>query len=99
LGKPTGIDIPNEKGGLLPTREWKERARKEQWYPGETLSVGIGQGYLVLTPLQLAQATARIAARGRGAQPHLVHAVENPLNGQIVAYKSDPLPPIKLRSN
>ncbi len=98
LGKPTGIDIPNEKGGLLPTKEWKERVRKEQWYAGETLSVGIGQGYLVLTPLQLAHATARFAARGRGAEPHLVHAVENPLTSQVVAYKTEPLAPIKLRS-
>jgi penicillin-binding protein 2 len=99
LGKPTGIDIPNEKGGLLPTKEWKERARKEVWYPGETLSVGIGQGYLVMTPLQLAHATARIAARGKGAAPHLVHAVEDPLTGQVVGFKQEPLPPIKLRGN
>jgi penicillin-binding protein 2 len=98
LGKPTGIDIPNEKGGILPTREWKERARREVWYPGETLSVGIGQGYLVMTPLQLAHATARIAARGKGAQPHLVHAVEDPLSGQITAVKPNYLPPIKMRS-
>jgi penicillin-binding protein 2 len=99
LGKPTGIDIPNEKGGILPTKEWKERARKEVWYPGETLSVGIGQGYLVMTPLQLAHATARIGARGKGFEPHLVHAVEDPLNGQVVAFKPEPLPPIKLRSH
>ncbi|HZP13244.1 MAG TPA: penicillin-binding protein 2 [Nevskiaceae bacterium] len=98
LGKPTGIDIPNEKGGLLPTKEWKERARKEVWYPGETLSVGIGQGYLVLTPLQLAQATARMAARGHGAQPHLVHAIEDPVTNKITALKPELLPPIKLRN-
>jgi penicillin-binding protein 2 len=98
IGKATGVDIPNEKGGLLPSREWKERARKEVWYPGETLSVGIGQGYMSLTPLQLAHATARMAARGRGAKPHLVHAIEDPLNGEIVALKPELLPPIKLRN-
>jgi penicillin-binding protein 2 len=97
LGKPSGIDIPNEKGGLLPSSEWKQRVRNEPWFPGETLSVGIGQGYLSMTPLQLAQATARLAARGGGGRPRLINAFENPLNGEVVAVQADKLPPIKLR--
>ncbi|MFU8855726.1 MAG: penicillin-binding protein 2 [Deferrisomatales bacterium] len=61
LGRPTGLDIPSEKGGLVPSREWKRRARREPWYTGETLSVAIGQGYLLTTPLQLASMMAGLA--------------------------------------
>jgi penicillin-binding protein 2 len=96
LGKPTGLDLPNEKGGLLPTREWKKRARKENWYPGETLITGIGQGYLTLTPLQMAQMTARVAMRGKGFRPHLVHATQDPATGSVVAVAPEPLAPIVL---
>ena len=54
LGIATGLDLPAEKGGLIPSRDWKQRVRKEPWYAGETLSVAIGQGYVLATPLQLA---------------------------------------------
>jgi penicillin-binding protein 2 len=68
LGRATDVDLPLEKAGLLPSREWKRRVRKESWYPGETLNVGIGQGYfLTVTPIQLAQITARMAMRGEAA--------------------------------
>jgi penicillin-binding protein 2 len=97
IGAPTGLDLPGEKAGLLPSREWKKRARRENWYPGETLNVGIGQGYFTMTPLQLAQVTARLALRGRGFRPRIVHAQQDPLTGTITAVKPEPLPPIRLR--
>lgn len=94
LGHPTGIDLPLEKTGLLPSREWKMRTRKEAWYPGETLNVGIGQGYMTTTPIQLAQITARMALRGRGFRPHIVHAMQDALTGRITPVQPEPLPPI-----
>lgn len=71
-GKKTGIDNTNERSGLLPSREWKRRYKRLPWFPGETLSLGIGQGYLLATPLQLAVATATIANRGEHFTPRLV---------------------------
>ena len=76
LGKKTGIDLPGELSGLLPSREWKRAARHEVWYPGETLISGIGQGYNLVTPLQLAEATAILANHGTILQPHIVHATQ-----------------------
>ena len=94
FGSQTGIDIPNEKGGLLPSKEWKRRVYKQAWFPGETLSIGIGQGYLTTTPLQLAQATARVAMRGQGFKPHVVHAIADPSTGAIAGVAPEPLPPL-----
>lgn len=71
LGRRTGIDIPGEREGLVPTTEWKKRVMKEDWYPGETISVAIGQGPLQVTPLQVAAMTAAIANRGTSVRPHL----------------------------
>lgn len=97
LGLVTGLDLPGEKAGLLPSREWKKRVRRENWYPGETLNIGIGQGYLTTTPLQLAHITARLAMRGRGFRPHMVHAVQDAATGTVTAVAPEPLPPIRLR--
>ena len=94
FGRATGIDIPHERSGLLPSREWKRRMRKEAWFPGETLNIGIGQGYWQVTPLQLAQATARLAMRGGGFEPHMVHAYEDPLTGAITGVTPKALPPM-----
>ena len=94
FGSATGIDIPHERSGLLPSRQWKQRVRKEVWFPGETLNIGIGQGYWQVTPLQLAQATARIAMRGGGFEPHMVHAFEDPLTGTITGVTPKALPRI-----
>jgi penicillin-binding protein 2 len=74
MGAPTGIELPGERDGLLPTREWKQQRYGVAWQPGDTLSVGIGQGYLTATPLQLCQEAARIAS-GRAVSPRLVHMV------------------------
>lgn len=99
LGHTTRIDLPLEKSGLMPSREWKRRTRKENWYPGETLNVGIGQGYMMTTPLQLAQMTARIAMRGGGFKPHIVHAMEDPLTGKRESIAPEPLETIVLKNN
>ncbi len=71
LGALTGIDLPGEKAGLVPDPEWKRRVRNEPWYPGETISVSIGQGPIQVTPLQMAAQTALIANRGTGIVPYL----------------------------
>ena len=76
LGSPTGIDLPHELGGLMPSREWKLRVQKTPWYAGETVSVAIGQGQVSVTPLQLVRAVAAIANGGYLVRPHLVKGAE-----------------------
>lgn len=75
LGRPTGIDLPHEAGGLVPSPEWKQRVLGAPWYAGETVSVAIGQGALMTTPLQLARLVAAVAGDGQLVQPHMVRAV------------------------
>lgn len=77
FGRKSGIDIAGEVDGLLPTPEWKQRRFKQPWYKGETVIVGIGQGYTLATPMQLAQATAILANKGVAMRPHLVSAITN----------------------
>jgi len=72
FGKPTGIDLPSESGGLMPTPEWKQRRHGQTWYPGDTVNIGIGQGYWLATPLQLAHATATVAMRGKRIRPRVL---------------------------
>lgn len=76
LGTRTGLDTTNERGGILPSSAWKRQSRGETWYPGETLNVGIGQGYMLATPLQLAVATSVIASRGLQFRPRLVRSID-----------------------
>ena len=78
FGRASGIDIGGERGGLLPSPAWKRAALGEAWFPGETLIIGIGQGYTLTTPLQLARATAILANRGRAPRPRLVSAISDP---------------------
>ncbi len=78
LGEKTGIDLPNEDPGLIPSPEWKRKARGQPWYLGETISVSIGQGAVGVTPLQLVRSVAGIALGGVFLRPHLVDAPENP---------------------
>ncbi len=82
FGRKSGLDIKGEIEGLLPTPEWKMRRYKQPWYPGETVIVGIGQGYTLVTPLQLAQATAILANNGVAMKPHLVTQIQNSLTGK-----------------
>lgn len=73
FGQPTGIDLPGEFAGVLPSRGWKRRTLNQAWFPGETVITGIGQGFIVVTPLQLAHAAATLAGRGRAAPPRLLN--------------------------
>lgn len=72
FGRPTGIDLAGEASGVLPSRAWKQARFKQAWYPGETVITGIGQGYWVVTPLQLAQAIGALASGGVLHRPHLL---------------------------
>ncbi len=90
FGRRTGIDITGERPGLLPSREWKRRARKQPWYPGETLIMGIGQGYFLATPLQLAHATAVLAAGGIDRPPRVVRATRGSGDPEPVPLDSPP---------
>jgi penicillin-binding protein 2 len=82
LGSPTGIDLDGEARGVLPSPEWKmkrfKRPEQQKWYPGETISIGIGQGYNAYTPIQLAHAMATVAANGAMYRPHVLAHIENP---------------------
>ena len=86
LGSATGVDVLGERPGLVPSREWKRNnfsdRDNQRWYHGETVIASIGQGFMLATPLQLASAVATLSMRGDRYRPHLVAAVENPLNGQ-----------------
>jgi penicillin-binding protein 2 len=76
IGEKTGIDLPGEIKGLLPDNEWKTKVLKEQWYTGDTVNLSIGQGYLSVTPLQMAEVTGVVANRGFMYRPHLLGRVE-----------------------
>ncbi len=75
LGKPTGIDLPGERRGFLPSPEWKKEVKKERWYIGDTYHLSIGQGDVLVTPLQMAVATSVIANGGTLYRPHLVSSI------------------------
>tara|TARA_B110000503_G_scaffold43274_1_gene70768 strand:+ start:6241 stop:8082 length:1842 start_codon:yes stop_codon:yes gene_type:complete len=79
FGDRTGIDTTNERSGVLPSTQWKRANLAQSWYPGETLSAGIGQGYMLASPLQLAVATSVMASRGQRRVPRLVMAIDGEL--------------------
>lgn len=83
FGRLTGVDLVGERPGLLPSREWKRTARRQPWYPGETLILGIGQGYFLTTPLQLAAATAAIANGGTFHEPRVVASIQELGDGAL----------------
>lgn len=84
LGSPTGVDLPFEAGGLMPSPEWKLRVLKAPWYAGETVSVAIGQGQVSATPLQMARVAAFIANGGRLVRPHFVRHAREPVAASSV---------------
>jgi penicillin-binding protein 2 len=91
LGQRVSLDMFEETSGLMPSRDWKRARYRQPWYPGETLILGIGQGYMQTTPLQLAQAATLMASRGKWIRPHLAKSIEGqpPLD-------PEPLPDIQL---
>jgi penicillin-binding protein 2 len=99
LGQPTGIDTTGSLSGLLPSPQWKRRTRGQVWYPGNTVVAGIGQGFMLTTPLQLASATATLSMRGEGLRPRLLRAARDPLSGAIAEAPTTPLAPVTLRSS
>src|SRR5579863_10006660 len=80
LGQKTGIDLPQEVSGVMPSEEWKVRNFKQKWYAGETISVGIGQGAVAVTPIQLARAIGAISSGGLLVRPHVTNPAELPAN-------------------
>jgi penicillin-binding protein 2 len=76
LGNLTGIDMPGERPGIMPSREWKQGAKQEAWFNGDTINVSIGQGFMLTTPLQLAVMSARIASKGKLLKPQLVKSID-----------------------
>ena len=83
FGKKSGIDLDGELSGLMPTPEWKQKRFKQPWWPGETVVAGIGQGYVLATPMQLAVATMAIANDGVLYQPQLIRAWRDPATGKV----------------
>ena len=92
LGVRSGIDLPNEVTGLVPSTKWKQETRHEKWYAGETLSVGIGQGAVSVTPVSMAVYMATIANGGTRVTPHLVKAIDDGSGG---GWKPVPTPPVQ----
>ncbi len=103
LGKETGLDMVDEADGLVPSRAWKRQAFRERadqvWFPGETVIASIGQGYMLASPLQLANATAALAARGKRFRPHLVAAFEDPLTGRRTLIAPERLPDVNIEND
>ena len=91
FGKPTGIDLVGESDGVLPSREWKRAQMNQAWYPGETVIAGIGQGFWVVTPLQLGHAVAMLAAGGVSYRPHLLRATQQGIGDAPIL--APPVPP------
>jgi penicillin-binding protein 2 len=95
LGKKTGVDIEGESEGVLPSPEWKKRRFKrpeqQKWFAGETISIGIGQGYNAYTPIQLAQAVATVANNGVMFRPHLVRYITDSRTGEKTMIEPEPL--------
>ncbi len=100
FGQPTGLDIEGEKPGLLPSREWKrkrfQRPEEQRWYQGDSVSVGIGQGYNLATPMQLAFATSILANNGVVYRPHLVRHVVDQRNSETRAVEPQPVRTVPL---
>ena len=89
FGARTGIRLGGESPGLMPSRTWKRNARGQSWYPGETVITGIGQGYMLTTPLQLASAAAAIATRGTRMRPRIVDRAVDPGSGETEAVEPE----------
>ncbi len=95
FGEKTGIDLPAEASGLMPSKAWKEKRYKRSWFPGDTVNIGIGQGYWLATPLQLANATSIMAGHGVRLKPHVLRGVRITRNQEESVLKPDSLPPVE----
>ena len=84
LGKSAEIDLPNQVSGFIPTAQWKERKYHERWLGGDTMSASIGQGYILATPLQVADMMAMVCNEGVIYKPHLLKEVRNPVTNEVI---------------
>ncbi|MFA5531002.1 MAG: penicillin-binding protein 2 [Thiohalomonadaceae bacterium] len=98
FGARTGIDIVGEASGLLPTRDWKRKVHRQPWYPGETLITGIGQGFLLATPLQLAAHVATLSSGGVRLRPQVVATIEDPATGVQQALSPEVLEKVPVKN-
>ena len=102
FGARTGIDLQNEALGVLPSPEWKQarfrRPEQQKWYPGETISIGIGQGYNAFTPIQLARAMAALSIGGAVFRPRMVAQVDNPRTGERRYFEPEQMHEIPVRA-
>ncbi|MFO1420743.1 MAG: penicillin-binding protein 2 [Candidatus Competibacteraceae bacterium] len=98
MGRLTGVDLPGERKGLLPSQEWKRKVHRHAWFAGDTLSAGIGQGYFLATPLQLAHAVGVVSQRGVNFQPRLLHATEDPGTRVKTPAAPRPLPSVDVKN-
>lgn len=95
FGKKTGIDLPEELSGLMPDPIWKRQIKKMSWFPGDTIITSIGQGFMLASPLQLANAVSILSQKGEGYQPHLLlNTIDE--HGQITHFKPIKHPPVQL---
>jgi penicillin-binding protein 2 len=97
FGSPSGIDLPDETGGVLPSPEWKRATFDKPWFPGETVIAGIGQGYWMVTPLQMAHALATLADGGLAHTPHLLEATSDGLHAPEIPTRQ--APPVQIVRN
>ena len=96
FGRKTGIDIQGELSGLLPSQEWKRSRRNEPWFPGETIITGIGQGFFLITPIQLATAAAALANGGRVMKPKIINAEQDANSGELLPQHSELVETVKV---
>lgn len=101
FGALTGVDLPGEKSGILPSRAWKQKnfrqPEERMWFPGDTINFGIGQGYMTVTPLQLANVAAIIGSHGKHFKPRLATGIRDAQTGIVRPLPKHPLPDIKLK--
>jgi penicillin-binding protein 2 len=99
LGTATGVDLQFEKSGLVPSEEWALKKRRARWYPSETISVAIGQGPILVTPIQLARGLSALVEGGRLPTPHLFLAAQDPRTGARLRYRVETKPGIALSAD
>ncbi len=97
LGHETGVELPSERSGIVPSTAWKVKARNEPWMPGETISAAIGQGFTTVTPMQMAMVMATVAGKGESFRPRIVRAIKERATGQLLELPSVPRPKLGLK--
>ncbi len=97
LGHETGVELPSERTGIVPSTAWKTKARNEIWLPGETISAAIGQGYTTVTPMQMTMVMATVAGSGESFRPRIVRAIKERATGQVLDLPSVPRPKLALK--